>query len=211
MRRHLAPLLLLLAAHAAPVPGFAARPAITEVPLETLSIPAIDPAPFAKVKVRIDGFADTRGGEPATLGESRPEEGDPVPITTPDDVAAFATDRFLALAGDLGVPVVDDRLLRSLGADLVDKTATIVRLKGSVTGFALIVGKGLETEVRLAVEVADAEGKGIWSGSSAGRVGRFARSYKVGDAQEAFSDALQEAIAQLLRTPDFVRALSGRR
>ena len=41
--------------------------------------------------------------------------------------------------------------------------------------------------------------------------GRSARSYEVGDAQEALSDALGEAIAQLLRTEAFVKSLRGER
>jgi hypothetical protein len=112
---------------------------------------------------------------------------------------------------EFGLPVVDDRALRAMGADVVDKSATVSRLAGAVTRFSLATGETLHAEVRLQVSVVDSQGRGIWSGTSGGKAGRIGRSYKLADAQEALSEALQEAIAQLLRTPDFVTALQGRK
>lgn len=208
--------LLALAALAAPA---GAAKGFTEIPLEwrptisraDLKVPEIDPAPFAKVRIRVDTFADARAVAPGTLGENRPEGVAPAPLTTPDDLAAFVTDEFLALLRDYHLPVVDDRQLRAMGADVVDKGATVVRVKGTIAQFSVTVGKSLDAEVRLQVVLDDAQGQGLWTGSSGGKAGRLGRSYKLRDAQEALSEALQEAIAQLLRTPDFLRALAGQR
>jgi hypothetical protein len=214
--RPLSACLLVLATLAAPA---GAAKGFAEIPLEwrptiarpDLKVPEIDPAPFAKVRIRIDSFADARGVDPHALGENRPEGAEPTPLTTPDDLAAFVTDEFLALLREFDLPVVDDRSLRAVGADLVDKTVTVVRINGSLSRFAVVVGKSLDVEVGLQVALVDAQGQGLWTGSSSGKAGRLGRSYKLRDAQEALSEALQEAIAQLLRTPDFLRALAGQR
>jgi len=213
MRRILS--VLLFAAALAAAPARSAREPLTSVPLEwrptvaraELAVPPVDAAAFQRVRIRIDAFTDARGTDPASL--AAPDA--PAGPTTPGDVAAFVTDRFLALLGESGLPVVDDRVLRAMGADLVDKTATVSRVQGAVLGFSLAVGDRLDAEVRLQVSVLDGRGRGIWTGTSGGRSGRVARSFKVADAQAALSDALQEAIAQRLRTPDFVTALRGRR
>jgi hypothetical protein len=229
------PTVLLFAALLAASPAWSAREPLTSVPLawrptvarDALALPAIDAARFRKVRIRIDTFADARGVDPASLGAA-PDPGAPrampadpeppaaAPVaapapTTPDDVAAFVTDRFIAQLGELGLPVVDDRVLRAMGADVVDRTVTISRLAGAVTRFSLAVDDSLHAEVRLQVSVLDRQGRGIWTGTSGGKAGRIARSYKLADAQEALSEALQEAIAQLLRSPDFVTALEGRK
>lgn len=229
------PPVLLFAALLAASPAWSAREPLTSVPLawrptvarDALALPAIDAARFRKVRIRIDTFADARGVEPGSLAaapdpaapgaapaEPEPPAAAPVAApapTTPDDVAAFVTDRFLALLGELGLPVVDDRALRAMGADVVDRTVTISRLSGAVTRFSLAVDDSLHAEVRLQISVVDRQGRGIWTGTSGGKAGRIARSYKLADAQEALSEALQEAIAQLLRSPDFVTALEGRK
>jgi hypothetical protein len=162
------------------------------------------------VKVRVEPFADERGVAAGTLAD--PESDAAAAIATPDDVAAFVTDRVVAELEARGVPVVDERVLRKLGAELVVQPATIVvRLRGAVTELSIQAGESLDAEARLRVEIADAEQRGIWHGTSAGRAGRIARNYSLDDHQASLSDALLEAIAQFLRSPDFVRSLTGQR
>jgi hypothetical protein len=211
---------LLFVAALIPVPpALAARSKVESVPLvwrpsldeADLGIPPIEATRFVGVKVRVEPFADERGVGAGTLADP---EADAAPaIATPDDVAAFVTDRVIATLEEHGVPVVDERVLRKLGAELVVQPATIVvRLRGAVT--ELSVGEGatsLDAEARLRVEIVDAEQRGIWHGTSAGRAGRIARSYSLEDHQASLSDALLEALAQFLRSPDFVRSLTGQR
>jgi len=172
---------------------------------------AVDLAPFAGVRVRVDLFADQREGEPAQLGERTDKEGMKTAVVTEDSVPEFVTERVLAAFERLGLPLVDERLLRKWGAELTPRTAPVVRLKGEVLSLRVVEAETLEAEARIGVIVEDAEGVPIWSGSSAGRAGRQARKYSLTDWQETISDALAEAIAQLARSEDFVRALSGRR
>jgi hypothetical protein len=211
--------LIALATVAALAAPLRAAKGFTEIPLEwrptitrlDLKVPEIDHAPFARVRIRVDTFADARGVAAGTLGETSAAGGASVPLSTPDDLPAFVTDEFLALLRDFDLPVIDDRQLRAMGADVVDKNATIVQVKGSIATFSVTVGKALDAEVRLDVTLVDARGQDLWKGSSSGKAGRLGRSYKLRDAQEALSEALQEAIAQLLRTPDFLHALAGLR
>ena len=69
----------------------------------------------------------------------------------------------------------------------------------------------LELTVTVAPKKEEAAKPALFVGTATGRSGRSARSYEVGDAQEALSDALGEAIAQLLRTEAFVKSLRGER
>lgn len=202
----------------APCAAAAAKAAaIDSVPLvwrpsASAAVPPIDVAPFEKVRIRVAAFTDVRGVEPNALGTG---EGGAA-ITTPDDVATFATDRFLAALEQEGLAAVDDRFLEKIGADLVEREGGVVtRVAGRLLTMRVEIGKELETEVQLEVTVTvvpkkdEAAKPALFVGTATGRSGRSARSYEVGDAQEALSDALGEAIAQLLRTETFVQALRG--
>lgn len=220
MRRLLALLpsvaIALLAPSAAP--GAKAAP-IDSVPLvwrpsASAAVPPIDTAPFEKVRIRVAPFADARGVEAGQLGT---RDGS-APVTTPDDVAEFATDRFLAALEEEGLTAVDDRFLERIGADLVERPGGVVtRVAGRLITMRVEIDKELETEVQLELTVTvdpkkDEPAKpALFVGTATGRSGRSARSYEVGDAQEALSDALGEAIAQLLRTEAFVKSLRGER
>jgi hypothetical protein len=197
----------------------AARTGVSEVPLEWSpstgedgpKVPAVDVAPLAGVRIRIDRFADGRDGAPGVIGENHGGPGDPVEVTTPDDVPGFVTDRFLAILRESRLPVVDERMLREMGADIVDKRAVQVRVRGEIQRFFVTEEDHCDAEVRLGVVVEDSQGRPIWSGTSSGQSGRIARSYKVADYQGSLSDALLEATAQLLRSSDFLHALEGRK
>jgi len=222
MKRMLAPLptLALALVLLAPAAAVAAKDApIDSVPLvwrpsASAAVPPIDAAPFEKVRIRVAAFTDVRGVEPNALGKG---EGGAA-ITTPDDVAKFATDRFLAALEQEGLTAVDDRFLEKIGADLVEREGGVVtRVAGRLLAMRVEIGKELETEVQLELTVTVAPKKeeaakpALFVGTATGRSGRSARSYEVGDAQEALSDALGEAIAQLLRTEAFVKSLRGER
>lgn len=218
MRRLHALLPILAFALLAPAALFAARAApIDGIPLvwrpsAAAAVPPIDPAPFEKVRVRVAPFVDARGVEAGVLGT---RDGS-TPLTTPDDPAKFATDRFLAALEEEGLTAVDDRFLEKIGAELVARDGGVVtRVAGRLLVMRVEIAKELETQVQLEVTVTvepkkDEPAKpALFVGTATGRSGRGARSYEVGDAQEALSDALGEAIAQLLRTESFVQALRG--
>jgi hypothetical protein len=197
----------------------AARSSIGEISLEWLpsaaedgaAAPDVDLSRLAGVRIRIDRFGDARPGTAGVVGENRAGPGPALEVTTDGDVPAFVTDHFLAILRAQKLPVVDDRLLREMGADIVDKKAIQVRLRGEVRQFLVTETEHCDAEVRLGVVVEDSQGRPIWTGTSAGRAGRIARSYKAADYQGALSDALLEATRQLLRSPDFLHALEGRR
>lgn len=220
MRRLLALLPSVAFALLAPAAAGAAKAApIDDVPLvwrpsAAAAVPPIDAAPFEKVRIRVAPFTDARGVEPGHLGT---RDGS-APVTTPDDAAKFATDRFLAALEQEGLTAVDDRFLERIGADLVEREGGVVtRVAGRLLTMRVEIGRELDAEVQLELTVTVAAKKdepakpALFVGTATGRSGRSARSYEVGDAQEALSDALGEAIAQLLRTESFVKALRGER
>jgi hypothetical protein len=216
-RRPLLPLPLLLGLWlCALAPGLAAAGATLDLewrpttPDGGLRPGMVDLGPFAGVRIRIDRFEDRREGEPDRLGSRTDKEGT-VEVTTEDDVPEFVTDRVLAALEKLGLTAVDDRRLRSWGAKLEPRDRPLVRLRGELLGLRLEEEKALEAEVRLGVVVEDAEGQPIWTGAATGRAGREARKYADADRRQTLSDALAEAIGQLVRSEPFVRALSGRR
>jgi len=182
---------------------------LTPEPPAAVVLAGIDPAAHQGVRLLVEAFTEGRVGDPAAIGELR-REGKPVePLTTAGDVARMVTDRFLSTLGEAGLPVVDARQLAAWGAKIVDTARPVLTVRGELLAFSLVETKTLDAEVRLGVTIEDGAGKRLWSGSSSGHAGRSARSYKPEEYAPTLSDALDEAIGQLLRAESFVGALRG--
>jgi hypothetical protein len=147
----------------------------------------------AEVKAQLDPIADTRQN-PGLLGENR-ERNTPRKVTTPDNVAAFVTDKFRMLIYQSGI-------------DVVNSGATVI-IRPDLRSFYVDELYTYRGDVRIGVTVIDPSGKVLWRGIAAGSMGRFGRSYKADNYYETLSDSLIDAVDNLLKNPSFLRALSG--
>lgn len=144
-------------------------------------------------RLQVDPVVDKRAN-PELIGQNR-EEQTPRPVTTPDDVPAFVTNRMKALISIAGIKVADTGSTAILNTELrqffVDETNTY------------------QAEVILRVTLTDADGKVLWSGLTSGASARHGRSYKADNYYETLSDSLVGAVRQLIQNRGFRQALAG--
>lgn len=144
-------------------------------------------------RLQVDPVIDKREN-PAVIGQNRQEQT-PRQVTTPDDAAAFVTNRMKALMSAAGIKVVDSGGTAILKTELrqffVDETDTY------------------QAEVILRVTLTDPDGNVLWSGLSSGAAARYGRSYRADNYYETLSDSLVGAVQQLLQNRGFRKALAG--
>lgn len=157
-----------------------------------LSIGSAELAELQSARLQIDPVTDKRENTEA-IGQNR-EQQMPRPVTTPDDVAAFVTNRMKALVSLSGIKVVDSEGTAILKTELrrffVDETNTY------------------QGEVILRVTLTDPDGKVVWSGLTSGATARRGRSFKADNYYETLSDSLVGAVQQLLQNRGFRQALA---
>ena len=157
------------------------------------SIGSAELAELQNARLQIDPVADNRG-DTTVIGQNR-EEATPRQVTTPDDVAAFVTNRMKALISMAGIKVVDSGGTAILKTELrrlfVDETNTY------------------QAEVILRVTLTDPDGNVLWSGLSSGAAARRGRSYREDNYYETLSDSLVGAVQQLIQNRGFHKALAG--
>jgi uncharacterized lipoprotein YajG len=177
---------LIGCAHA-PVP-------LTNIPLSwqpTDSIVESGASDASEASIQVGEFVDTRSDH-AAIGENR-EDPKPKPVTTRDDVGHFVADHLR-------------ETLRKTGLDVVDTGGKVV-LSGEVTDFFVAETDVYSSEVTLRVTVSDATGKKLWTGVASGTNTRFGKSYKAENYYEGLSDALLDAMQNLLQDPGFQKSL----
>lgn len=145
------------------------------------------------VKIQVGDFVDTRSDH-AAIGENR-EDTKPKPVTTRDDVGRFVADHLRETLQKTGMGVVD--------------TGGKVILSGEVSDFFVAETDVYRSEVTLRITVSDATGKKLWSGVTSGTNTRFGKSYKAENYYEGLSDALVDAMQNLLQDPGFRKSLTS--
>ena len=154
--------------------------------------PAVDLKGLAGVKLQVEPFTN-KPDEPEVIGRNTNR----VPIrkvTTKDDVARFVTYQTQSLLSGLGINVVDS-----------DGT---VLLKGEVKKFFVEEGSRYNATVVLRVSVVDTAGKVVWVVETTGTSSRFGIGYKAANYYEVLSDALIGAVHEMVRNPNFKKALT---
>jgi len=183
------------------IPGFfnAANAAdkLENIPLQfTPTSPMSERAPvdlkgLEGVKLQIDAFTDQRE-DPASIGRNMNK----VPlrkVTTTQDVARFVTYHVKSLISGLGV-------------DVVESGGTVI-LKGEVKKFFAEETNRYNSTVQLRVDLTDPAGRVLWAVETTGTSRRFGIGYKAANYYEVLSDALVGAVHELVRNPNFRKAL----
>jgi len=172
---------------------------LENIPLEfTPTSPMSDREPvdlkgLEGVKLQIDAFTDARE-DPALIG--RNVNRVPVrKVTTREDVPRFVTYQVKSL-------------LSALGLDVVESGGTVI-VKGEVKKFFAEDANRYNATVELRITVVDPAGKVLWVVDTSGMSSRFGIGYKAANYYEVLSDALIGAVHELVRNPNFKKALSG--
>ena len=177
---------LIGCAHA-PVP-------LTDIPLTwapTNSLIESGTSDISNTSIQVGDFVDVRKDH-AAIGENR-EESLLRLVTTRDDVGHFVTDHLR-------------ETLQKSGYDLVDTGGKVV-IKGEVTDFYVVETDVYRGEVTLRVTASDGAGKTLWSGVTSGTDTRFGHSYRADNYYNALSDALLDAVQNLMEDPGFRKTL----
>ena len=171
---------------------------LENIPLEfTPTSPMSERAPvdlkgLEGVKLQIDAFTDQRE-DPASIGRNMNK----VPlrkVTTKEDVPRFVTYQVKSL-------------LSGLGLDVVESGGTAI-LKGEVRKFFAEETNRYNATVELRVTVTDPAGKVLWVVETSGTSSRFGIGYKAANYYEVLSDALIGAVHEVVRNPNFRKALT---
>ena len=171
---------------------------LENIPLEfTPTSPMSERAPvdlkgLEGVKLQIDAFTDQRE-DPASIGRNMNK----VPlrkVTTKEDVPRFVTYQVKSL-------------LSGLGLDVVESGGTAI-LKGEVRKFFAEETNRYNATVELRVTVTDPAGKVLWAVETSGTSSRFGIGYKAANYYEVLSDALIGAVHEVVRNPNFRKALT---
>jgi hypothetical protein len=130
---------------------------------------------------------------PAQIGVNVKDASQPLPVTTRDDVAKWATERFGYVLGRQGFVIVQSK-------ETVTLEARIVKLGVVEAGF-------FNGEVDLAISAKDRWGKVIWSGATSGQSKRWGRTNNLQNYYEALTNAFESSVRKLAEDPGFIAAL----
>ncbi len=198
MKRHTTLFIVMLVGIALALPSRAADPLhnipLTWKPTSKTTAGAVDLTALGNARIRVIGLTDARKSL-ELIGENR-EKGGVLTVTTKDNVAGFVTQRLRDLLAGNGLNVVDN--------------GETVSLSGEIRKFFVAETNTYQGEVVLMLTVSNPAGKALWTGIVSGASQRFGRSYKAENYHETLSDALIEAVNNLLRNPGFEKALRGR-
>lgn len=141
--------------------------------------------------IAVPAFTDARDRRDAV--GANVDNGAPVPVSTPDDVPAFLTERFVETLRANGASVAPS------GAERIIR-AEVQRYFVSETGV-------YDGNVALGFTVTDANGKVLWHAVAEGKSKRFGRSFAPENYQESLTSSFLEALKNLGEKPDFFQAL----
>jgi hypothetical protein len=155
----------------------------------------LDLAQFKDVRVQMLPFRDA-SRQPGLIGENR-RDATPKPVTTADDVGAFAGKQLRHLFEANGIDVVDG-----------DGDVTI---SGEVEQFFVVETSTYDGKVQLHLTLRNRAGETLWSGSASGSARRFGLTYSLDNYYKALSDALINGTSTLLQDGEFRGALLGQK
>lgn len=144
-------------------------------------------------RLRVAPVVDRRQQDPSLIGVNveRPERQ--YPVTTRDDVAAWATRQFAQVLRRQGVEVVEAGETETVELELLRLMVT--------------EGNRFEGVVDFGVTVRNTRGDVIWTGGLAGESKRRGRSYKLDNYYQAITIAFDSAARGLIGEPTFLAAL----
>jgi hypothetical protein len=144
----------------------------------------------------VDGRTAAAAG---TIGTRTDGAGGVFELTTPSDVAGFAEIAVHEAARAWGLPV---RV--GAGSRLAGR---ILELRIAETNRAM--GAAFEASVRMGFELRDPRGDLAWSGTTGATATRRGRKFSGANCNEVLSDAVVEAFAALLASPELQAAWPG--
>jgi len=161
-------------------------------PSDDLSaLPAEGLAALSRTPISLAMAGDIRVTPANQIGRND-QDAAPKFVTTSDDVFGFV----VAHLADI---------LRSKGVQVVGAGAPRV-LELKLVRFYVVEAGTYGAEVGLNVTLRDSGGKVLWRGATSGTSHRWGRSFEESNYQESLSNALIDAVKNLLGTPAFVQA-----
>lgn len=128
------------------------------------------------------------------LGENR-EEATPRPVTTHDDPLAFVARRISTVLIQNTIDVVPSNPTRVLRIELRD-----LFIEEDNTYYGHII---------LAATLENGDGQRLWRGIVRGENHRMGHSFTRENYEQTLSDTIVDATSNLLKKPDFLRAVRG--
>lgn len=178
--------------------AYAAPKALEHVPLKwkptsDLKLGAVQES---TTPIQFEDFKDARE-RPELIGENREDEdkGQVKPVTTTDDVGAFASTHMR-------------ELFKQAGLNTVDSNGRVI-IKGEVKKFFVRETSTYQAEVAVHITVVGSNGAPLWSGIATGDAKRFGRSFLLENYYEVLSDAVVNTVSSMLQSPEFQKALAG--
>ncbi len=133
---------------------------------------------------------------PNLIGRNVERHGEPVSVTTQDNVGKF-------LAGQL------EMSLKANGIKVDPEDATRV-IKLDVIDFFVEEENTYQARCTLGVTLLNGAGATLWNGTVRGESKRFGRSFDETNYKEALSNGAAEAMLSLLKTAEFLDAVKGK-
>lgn len=178
--------------------AYAAPKALEHVPLKwkptsDLKLGAVQES---TTPIQFEDFKDARE-RPELIGENREDEdkGQVKPVTTTDDVGAFASTHMR-------------ELFKQAGLNTVASDGHVI-IKGEVKKFFVRETSTYQAEVAVHITVVGSNGATLWSGIATGDAKRFGRSFLLENYYEVLSDAIVNTVSSMLQSPEFQKALAG--
>lgn len=159
-------------------------------PKEAPALPVVDLTGGVR-PFKILPLADARENRDA-IGEN-PEKKPPVTVVTSSDVTKFVSDNL-------------SRELKQLGLE-VSGSETDRVLSGQLLQFWIKDTGSYDATLRVKLTMRDGAGTELWTGLATGRGENWGRQLKPINYTEAMTTAVLDLVANLVKTPEFMRTL----
>jgi hypothetical protein len=159
-------------------------------PKEAPALPVVDLTGGVR-RLQVKAFTDVRN-ERGLIGEN-PEKKPPVSVRTSSDVAAYVTGAV-------------SRELSQLGLEISEQDPERV-LTGEITQFWVKDTGSYDATVRVKLTVRGADGMEVWTGLASGRGENWGRQLKPINYTETLTSALLDLVANIVRTPEFMKSI----
>lgn len=168
-------------------------------PTDPVTLPFTAGEAFRNQRVAVNPIADAREDRTA-IGKNveavidlhqKPEWA----VSTDTDVASFLTERLLSVLQTNGINAV------------TSDPSRVIRIE--LARFFVIEGETYKAEVGLRVSIEDGGGRALWQGLADGTSNRLGRSYSPENYNEALCNAFLEAIKDLMKNPEMLKAATA--